>query len=365
MSWSWVRDPMRRRSLVAVAALVFAVLSIWPRHYLASAELIPDQNGGGLPSILSGGGGALASLGALIGARQSIESDLTIARSQTVAEGAVRLLQREGLLKNAGQANAEMARAVGSLHQATDVEAITGSILQISVTDHDPAFAKAAVGAYVQAIRDRLAAISVDQSTQKKSVALDRLAEASSNLSRAQAALDRFRQTNVLADPQIELGAAISLVTTLQAKLQADEAALATLQRFATLGNVRVQALRAEIDALKSQINTAQTRANMSPGPSVGAMTPKISEYQNLYLNEKYAEAAYEIYKSYLDSVTVELLSSEINMSVVEPPSLSPNRQFNVKFVVALAMILLAGGLAEVYISRPPPGWLRHEVGKT
>jgi hypothetical protein len=362
MGWPWVRDPLRRRGILAVMALVLAVLSIWPRHYLASAEMMPDQSGSGLPSILSGGGGALASLGALIGSRQSIESDLTIARSQAVAEDAAGRLRQQGLLKaaraSAGGGNTSAA-AIGHL---VNVEALSGSIVRVSVSDRDPGFAKAAVAAYVQAIRDRLAAISAGQSTLKKAVAADRMADASLSLARAQSALDQFRLANRLAEPQAELGAAVSLVTALQGKLQAAETELATLQTFATDENFQVQATRAQISALRDQLTKAQANASLGPGPTVGGMTPKISEYENLYRNEKYAEAEYEIYKRYLDTVTVELLSSNINMSVVQPPFVDPDRQFNVIYALAMVLVLAAGVVAEFYLARPPPGWSTQEA---
>ena len=357
MGWRWVRDPWRRRSVLLVGALVLAFLSIWPRPYVAKAELIPDESGGGLPSILSGGGGALASLGALIGARQSIESDLTIARSEAVADDAANRLRQAGLLRGVAKDGGGLDRATAALRHIVDIEALSGSILQVSVTDHDPVFAKAAVSDYLLAIRARMAAISVEQSNQKKVVAADRMAEASLGLARAQGALDRFRVENRLAAPEIELGAAISLVTGLQARLQAEEANLAALNAFVTNDNIQTKASRAQIEALRSQLAEAQANANLSSGPSVGGMTPKISIYENLFRDEKYAEAEYEIYKRYLDTVTVELLSSAITMNVVEAPYVDPDRQFNARPVAALTLLFLLGVLAEFYLANPPPGW--------
>ena len=181
-----MRDPWKRRGILVIAAVVLAILSVWPRTYLARAELIPDQNTGGLPSILTGsGGGALASLGSLIGARQSIESDLSIARSQAVAEDTARRLLQQGFLKGASHGAVDLERATAAVRSAVDVESITGSILQITVTNHDPVYAKAAVNNYVTAVRGRLSSISVEQSSLKKTIAANRMADASLNLARA------------------------------------------------------------------------------------------------------------------------------------------------------------------------------------
>ncbi len=311
---------------------------------------------------MSGGGNALASLGALVGARQSIESDLSISRSQGVAENAaVRMLKR-GLLSGSATKPADVARATMIVQREVEVEAITGSILQLSARDRNPVVAQAMVDEYQSAVRDRLTAISVEQSKQKKAIASERLSGASMDLARAQSALDRFRAANRLAEPRIELGAAISLVTSLQAKLQADQSALATLDKFATGQNIQVQALHTEIASLRGQIAAAQASANSGPGPSVGGMTPKISEYENLYRDENYAQAEYEIYKRYLDTVMAEFLSSDINMSLIEAPYLVNERQFNPHPMIALMLLLALGVMAEFYIARPPPGWVRREV---
>jgi uncharacterized protein involved in exopolysaccharide biosynthesis len=348
MSIRWIRTPSIRRTVIVIAALVLAILTLWPRHYLARAELIPDQNSGGLPSILSGGGNALASLGALVGARQSIESDLSIARSQGVARDAAIGMLKRGLLNGSDTNSSDIDRATSTVQREVEIEAITGSILQISARADSPMAAKGLVEEYERAVRGRLTVISVNQSKQKKAIASERMAEASLDLARAQSAIDQFRAANRLSEPKIELGAA--------------QSALATLAKFATPENIQVQALHAEIDSLRRQIATAQTSANSGPGPSVGGMTPKITEYENLYRDQNYAEAEYEIYKRYLDTVTAEFLSSDINMTLIEAPYLVTERQLNAHPLIALMLLLAMGVLAEFYIAKPPPGWTRHEV---
>ena len=210
------------------------------------------------------------------------------------------------------------------------------------------------VGDYVEALRARLAALDVEQTAQKKAVAAGRMAEATLNLSRAQQALDRFRLVNKLAEPQAELGGAIALVTGLQGRLQAQEADLETLEHFATPDNFRVQTARAQVAALRAQIAAAQGAARTGGAGTVGAITPKISEYENLFRDEKYAEAEYEIYKRYLDTTAVQTLSAGINLDVIEPPYVDPDRQFNVRPLGALILVILAAVIAEFYIADAP-----------
>ena len=208
---------------------------------------------------------------------------------------------------------------------------------------------------YVAAIRWRVGAISIEQAAQKKAVAEDRLKAATIDLAQSQEALDHFRATNKLAAPEIQLGAAVSLVTQLEANLHAEEAHLETLQHFATNDNIEVQAARTQVAALQGQIANAQASAPSAGVPSVGAMSPRITEYENLYRNEKFAEAEYEIYQRYLGTVTVEELSAGINMDLIEPPYVDLDRQYNASAVGALMLVILLGLFSEYYIFRTGP----------
>jgi tyrosine-protein kinase Etk/Wzc len=345
------RDPWKRRGALAAAVLVFALLSVWPRHYVAITEMLPNDAGNTLSSVLgsagSGTAGGVLAFGNLIGNHASpIESDLTIARSQVVVAEVVRRLHLEGRLSG------DLERAQAKLHHKAEMEALRGGILRVKVVDHNAAFAKAAVTDYVTAITARVAAITREQAARKKEVTVNRLNVATIQLAQAQQALDRFRAMNKLAAPEVQLGAAVSLVTGLQAKLDADEAQLQALQRFATPGNFQIQALQAEVAALRGQIAGAQASASNGQGPSVGGMTPIITKYENLYRDERFAEAEYEIYKRYLGTVSVEDLAADINMDIVEPPYIVPDRQFNAPAVGALVLVILLGMIAEFYVAQ-------------
>lgn len=344
----WARGQWKRRITILVAIVVLAVLCVWPRHYVARAELLPDEAGKSLASVVGSGAGALLSFGSLLGNQSSIESDLTIARSQVVVADVAQRLRREGRLS--GDFDRDLAR----LRHKIDMEAMRGSILRITFKDRDPRFALAVVSDFVAAIRARVAAITLEQSAQKRAVAINRLNASAVDLARAQQALDRFRAANRLAAPEVQLGAAVSLMTQLQAKLDADQAQLQALQRFATDNNFQVQALQAEVASLRGQIAQAQANANNSQGPSVGAMSPVLTEYANLFRNERFAEAEYDIYERYLGTVTVEALAAGINMDMVEPPYVDPDRQYNMPAVGALILVLLLSALAEFYISQTP-----------
>jgi len=355
MDTRWFRDPTRRRLTFAVAALILAVLCIWPRQYTARADLMPDDSGGGLSSLLGGGGaGGLLSLGALLGNHQSIEADLTIGRSQAVLRDVVvrlRLVGREGF--------GDLLHTQSKLREKVDVAAIRGSILQITVNDRDPAFARAIVSAYVEAIQDRLTSLNLQQATQKRVVATNRMSQAVARLTAAQTALADFRNRNRLAAPEAQLGAAVSLLAQLQGKLQAKQVELATLRQFATSGNVQVQAAQAEIVGLQGQIAEAQARSRGPGAQNLAGMAAESTEYLNLYRDERFADALYEIYRQALEKVTIDELSANVTMDVIEPPYVDPARQYNTPAVGLLVLVILLAGCAEYYVVAPPIGRAR------
>jgi uncharacterized protein involved in exopolysaccharide biosynthesis len=355
---AWFRDAMRRRLTFLAAALVFGVLSLWPRHYVAKAELAPQDSGVGLNSILgAGAAGGLVSLGALVGNQQTIETDLTVARSNAVLRSVVdklRLVGRDGF------GDAEHAQV--KLRHKVNIEALRGSVMEIQVTDARSTFAKDIVGAYTAAIKDRLAAINLEQAALKRSVTNSRIAATGAVLTRSQAALTDFRVRHHLAAPEIQLGAAVVNLANLQAQVQARQAQLQVLQQFTTGDNVQLQAIRAEIAGLQGQIARAQVRdTGVSGVPSLGGMSVEETEYSNLYRDERGYEILYDIYRRYLESVTVDELSAYANLNIIEPAYVDPARQYNVVGVGLLILTVVISVAAEFYIVGPPVGRRREE----
>ncbi|MEO7027639.1 MAG: hypothetical protein ABI056_08805, partial [Caulobacteraceae bacterium] len=305
---------------------------------------------GGLSALLGQSSG-LASLGALLGNHQSIETDLAIARSQAVLEGALAHLasaRRDRL----GRGDEARVR----LRKKADIAALRGGLLQISVRDGDPDLAKAIAAAYVAAIHDRLGQLSLEQSAVRRAIAVERVGEAATRLADAQAAITRFRANNRVAAPELQLGAAVGGVAGLQARLAAKQVELETASRFATPNNIRVQALNAEIAGLRGQIEQAQSNSSALGSPTLGQMSLESSEYANLYRNVHIAETFYEVYTRALEQVTVEEMSAGASVSISDPTYVVPERQYNVLPFGLLILVIALALVAEAYDLAPPIG---------
>ncbi len=345
----WVRNPWRRRGLLAVLGLIFALLALFPQQYLAEAELMPQTSGGGLSSMVSGaGGGALLDLGSLTGSHNSIEADLTIARSYALLPRVAAKLKQQ-FPTQIGDPD----KSIMMLRKRIDVIAIRGSILQITAQFRDKAFAKAAVTALAEAVQERLAEISVSESGQKRAVTNNRLASASAELARSQEALTNFRLTHRLAAPEAQLGAGVGVLTGLQGQLQARQTALSALRQVATSNNIQVAQLEAEIGSLKSQITQIQS-SGQGAAPTLGNISEVNAQYLNLFRDERAAEMLYQIYSKYSEELTIDDLSASQALTMIEPPFIHPERQFN---GIPLALFFFIVGLAilaETYMFAPP-----------
>ncbi len=291
--------------------------------------------------------GGLLNLGAFVGGHQSIEADLTIARSQAVLVAVVGKLHLVGRPGFGDETKSEI-----KLRHKVNLEALRGSVLQIRATDAKPEFAEAIVSTYAEVIKERLAALSLEQAAQKRTVTTGRLGEARIQLARTQAALTQFRAQNRLAAPEVQLGAAVTNVANLQARLQAKQAELAAMQQFVTANNIQVAAVKAEIAGLQGQIAHAQGDSSSN----LGAMSQIMAQYTNLYREEKSVEVLAEIYQRYLEQITVEELSASSNMDTIEPPFVEPARQYNLPAVGLLFLFIAMGVGAEIYIANPPVG---------
>jgi hypothetical protein len=352
MSGAWFRETRLRRIILGAAIAIVALGAVFPRHYLAEAQLLPQEEGGGLAAALQsagGGGGGLMNLSSLIGNKQPVEADLTIARSEVVLDD---ILNRLNLLGKPGYRSRD--GALRALHSKIQVVSIRGSILQISVKEKNPQFAQKLAAAAADAIQARLTTLNLEQTAEKREVATNRVKAASDQLLQAQAALEKFRVEHHLGAPVQQLGVAVGLLANLQAQLQSKTVEIETLRRFEGPDNIKLKAAEAELASLRRQVATAQAAANDNNSSNLAYMATENAEYFNLYRDEIVAQLLYEVYKKYMEQVTVDTLSANENMILMQPAYVHPERQFNMPAVGLLFVLIVLAVTAEFYVAAPP-----------
>lgn len=347
-SAAFISDPRQRRRGYAVLALILLILCVFPRPYVSRAQVVPqDSESLGLSSTMSALGGQLQNFAALLGgARQPIDMYLAIGRSAEVEDTVIAKLKLAG-----PGGHADVAAARRALERKVDVHTLTGGIIEIETRTHDAGQSQKLTEAYVSAISDRIVALGRERTERKRNVVMQRFKEAAGRVTKTQAALENFRLRNHLAEPQAELGSALSLRAGLQAQLQAKQVELQTLRQFQGPDNPQLKAVQEEVANLQAQIARTATPAAGAAGPNVAGLTEVSGEYLDLYRDYLFAQALYEVYARSSEEVAVEALAGETasDVQVIEAARLDADRKYNIPAVAALALLILLALFTEIY----------------
>lgn len=340
LAMSWLGNPTRRRLLYGGAVLVLAVLSVVPQQHLARVKILPQQGNSGVSALIGALGGGAQNFAALLSGQQT--NYLVIGRSHDVLRdviGRLHLVGRPGF-RNEGQAELKLNRMV-------DIQILTGGVLEITAKDTDPAFAEELVSGFAAAIGDRLTTLGHQQIARKKTTILAKLGEANARLNDAEGSLSRFRAANNLASPQVEFGAAVSRKLSLQAQIDSKLVELRAAQQFATGDSMRVKTILSEIAALRSQVASAEAATNSQ---GVERLAQRTTEYLTIYRDVQFYQYLIDVYKRFYEEVTVEEMSADTNLQIVEEAHIAPGRQFNIPALGALLLVLLLAFYTEYYV---------------
>lgn len=343
-----VADPRWRRRAYALAALILAVLTVFPQPYVARAKILPqDSNSIGLGSMMNALGGQLQGFASLFGgAKQQIDMYLAVGRSDEVTGAVIKKLKLAGPGAYGSERSARVALA-----KKVDVHSLTGGMIEIEVRTRDADEAEKLTGAYVEAISNRIVALGKDRVERKRAVVMQRFKEAADRVTETENALNEFRRRNRLAEPQAELGSALSVRAGLEAQLQAKQVELTTLQKFQGPENPQLMAVQSQVASLRAQIARSATPAAGAAGPNVAGLSEVSGEYLDRYRDYRFAQALYEVYARSSEEVAVETLAGETasSVQVLEAPRLDADRKFNIAALALLALVILGALFTEIY----------------
>lgn len=349
----WLRRPWIRRGVAVTLILILGLLALYPQKYRAVATMTPAD-----PASL-GLGGALGQLGAyssVFGSQAAIEVALKVGRSQDVRSV---VIQRLDLQKRRHFSN--LVETDRWLEHQVDIRALRGGILQVDSRERDPDLALELVSAFVKATRDRLSLISRNQTSYKRDVLLKLVDDSSARLARAQAAYDSFRRGSRFSEPSAALGAIGTRVPAIEQMLKAKEVELQQARSFATDNNMSVRQILAEMAAMRTQLAEAKNLDASQPN-SVNRVIEQSTEVQKLQRDLSLAQNLYDNYKRYLLGTSVEDLTSDATIRMIEQPYLETDRQYNMMPAALLLLIILTWGAMEFYLLRPPVGAMRQMV---
>lgn len=344
----WLARAKLRRIIFAVIALVLAILSAWPRPYLASALLAPDDSAASLQGLFSGGAGVNL-ISSLLGGRGSVEADLLVGRSNTVFTAVSNKLHQQGHYRDMS-----VERLNARLRRKIEIESERGSILQISIKDQDPELARQIVANFVVTLQQRLTTLSREQADAKRKIAGQRMVEATRLYEESHRTLDAYRASRNFTTPEVQQAVSQGGYTGLQAQLQASETTLQYLEKTLGPDNFRLQSARDQIQVLRQKIADLETQPGSGSIQSLAEVSPEVAKYRDLVREEAFARGRYDIYQRYLESLSVQEMAAPLSVAVIDPPFIDPRRQFNAIPLGLLVFLLVFAVFVEFYLGTDP-----------
>lgn len=348
----WIKDDRIRRLTYLVTALIAALLIFFPRPYVASAQIVPQDTAASASSttaLLGALGGQATSIGSLLsGGRPSNDLYLVLGRSDAVKRDVIKKLNLVGPRSQF----ASERKALLWMDRHVDVHLLLGGVMEIETKLYDPERAKQITAAYAAAIGRSLASFGRQITANKRKVVELRFGDSKARVADAEAQLANFRRVNNLAEPEQQLGNALSQRANLEAQLQAKEVQYQTQSQLLGPENAELIALQNDIAGLKQQIARSTTPSSDIGGPNVAGLTAIQLRYLDLYRNLRFQQALYEIYQRSAEQVAVEELATESAsyVQVIDNAHIEPERQYNKWAIGAFAAVILLALFTEWYV---------------
>jgi hypothetical protein len=347
----WVQNPTYRRIAYLIAAIIAAVLIFFPRPYLARAKIVPQDTSASAASttaLLGALGGGPQSIGSLLaGGRTSNDLYLLIGRSDSVAEDVIKQL---GLVGPGRKYRTELEAKI-ELGDDVDVHMLLGGALEIETKLHDPDEAVRLTAAYADSISRQLANFGRQLIENKQRIVQRRFADATTRVAQAENALNAFRRTNNLAEPEQQLSSELLQRATLEAQLQARQVELQTQSQFRGPESAELAALRSEIAGLRAQIARTTRPESELAGPNVAGLSALQTRYLSLFRDLRFQQSIYDVYQRSAEQVEVEQLAAESAsyIQTIDPAHVDPDRQYNVWAIGLFALVVLLALFTEWY----------------
>src|SRR5205085_6430940 len=156
---------------------------------------------------------------------------------------------------------------------------------------------------------------------------------------------------NNLAEPEQQLGAALSQRANLEAQLQAKQVEYQTLAQLRGPESSELLALQSDIAGLRQQIARSATPTTGAAGPNVAGLTAVQLRYLDLYRNLRFQQAMYDVYQRSAEQVAVESLAAESAsyIQTIDPAHVDADRHYNIWAIGLFGGIMLLALFTEWY----------------
>ncbi len=341
--------PLITKITAAVAILSVLYSLTLTNKFTATATLLPPSKeaAGGASALLASMGGGLAGLAGGLGGTTDLY--LGILKSRTVADGVIKRLELQPLLKSK-DADSTRKRLAGLVKFQAGTK---DGIISITATYKEPVMAAKLANTFVEELQRRSTQLNLTKASTERNFLEKRITVVKQDLKSAEDEMKRFQVQNktIKADDQARV--AIEGVAKLRAELTTSEVRLAALRNSLTDESAEVQTLLAGIAKARSQL-TSMSGSDNDGGviPSVGNAPSLGVEYLRRLRELKTQEALYEqLTKQYeLAKINEARDSSAIQVLDEAVPPLRKSKPSRAMMVILATVTAFFGSIFLVFI---------------
>ena len=233
----------------------------------------------------------------------------------------------------------------------------TKNTIAVKVRAFSPQDSERIVSEIVQITRELINNLSAQSRRDAVQFAAAEVARAELRVRGSRQDVLRFRTEYKNFDPSQTAAASLGIVATLEAELSQLNSQLASVSTYLNANAPTVAILRSKIRALEDEIGRKRNEFSTVEGgggsdpanPDKGALASVVSQYQELMLDQEFAEKAYAVALASLERARTEADRTQSDLAIYMNPSAAqsatyPNRLLNTFMVFVFAGVIWAIG---------------------
>jgi uncharacterized protein involved in exopolysaccharide biosynthesis len=351
---------------VTIISLIISVLVAFliPKRYESTTQLMPpdqsSESGAAMMAAVLGkseGLSGLSGLGAnLLGLKTSGDLFMGVLRSRTIEDAIITKfdLRRVYWDKRWEQARTDLAERTNIYNDRKN------GIITIVVIDRNPQRAANIAAEYVAQLNVVMTQLNTSSAHRERVFLEERLAQVQKDLESSEKDFSEFASKNTALDVQTQGKAMIEAAATLGGNLIASETELQGLKQIYSENNVRVRAMQARVDELRSQElkltgkdsdkPDSDEKNSDSPFPSLRKLPLLGVAYADLARRMKVQQLVFETLTQQYELAKVQEAKELPSVKVLDPANIPEKKSYPPRAQITLLGTCGGALLAMVWV---------------
>jgi tyrosine-protein kinase Etk/Wzc len=330
--------------MLIAAAITALIAMLIPATYTASTVILTSQTAPGSGSALLGEFGALGALASLGGdslLKSQADTFVGVLSSRTVADNLIQNFHLQSVYRTRTLVDTRKA-----LTRHTHVEAAKGSLIRISVDDHDVRRAAALANSYVDELYRVNQHLALTSGSQRRLFLEQQVAAEKETLANAEESFQQIQQKTGVIQLAGQEEMTLRSIAQLRAEISAREVQLEQLRTMATEQNGELQQLESGIGSLREQLKKAESNgagSNDAYFVSAGRIPQAGLEYLRRMRDLRYHEALFETLSKQYELARIEEAKAPPIIQVLDKAIILDKRTWPPRTLLVLLSLLTSG----------------------